>query len=127
MAPYRGTPCRAVLFPAPAAVLTREYLKSPRCPDLRAQTPTRRYTVNASTTNTRPNSSICSTRWVGLCLTLLGPALGFASAASPPQPRMVQVRLSEWAVSLDPKVVAPGTVIFKVTNSGRIPHAFEVE
>jgi len=39
----------------------------------------------------------------------------------------VQVHLSEWAVSLTPPAVPPGRVVFEVTNSGKVPHALEIE
>jgi len=39
----------------------------------------------------------------------------------------VLVKLSEWKVTLTPSVVPPGPVVFEVTNSGKVPHAFEIE
>src|SRR5262245_59649972 len=83
--------------------------------------------MNASRTNTRPGLSIRPLRSTALSLALSSLALMSAHAASAPQPRTVQVHLSEWAVTLDPQLIAPGPVVFKVTNSGSIPHAFEVE
>ena len=44
-----------------------------------------------------------------------------------PAPTVVQVRLSEWKVELNPTTVPPGPVAFHVTNAGTIGHAFEVE
>src|SRR6185295_16619484 len=35
--------------------------------------------------------------------------------------------LSEWTVSLTPSAVPPGQVVFQVTNSGKVPHALEIE
>src|SRR6476620_1446873 len=43
------------------------------------------------------------------------------------KPSTVQVDLSEWTVSLTPKAVPPGQVVFEVTNSGKVPHALEIE
>jgi hypothetical protein len=40
---------------------------------------------------------------------------------------VVQVRLSEWKITLAPSTVPPGPVAFRVTNAGSIEHAFEVE
>ena len=42
-------------------------------------------------------------------------------------PPAVVARLSEWKVELSPAAVPAGTVTFRVTNGGSIPHAFEVE
>jgi hypothetical protein len=50
-----------------------------------------------------------------------------ASAAETPVPSTVQVTLTEWKVSLTPKVVPPGSVVLQVTNSGKVPHALEIE
>jgi len=50
-----------------------------------------------------------------------------ANAAEKPKPNTVQVSLSEWAVSLTPTVVPPGSVVFEVTNAGKVPHALEIE
>jgi hypothetical protein len=83
--------------------------------------------------------SMSSTRVVARpnrSLQLAGLALGlglqcirspYAYAHETSQPRTVQVRLSEWKVALTPKAVPSGPVVFEVTNSGTIPHAFEVE
>src|ERR1044072_5651473 len=51
----------------------------------------------------------------------------YASAYGSPKATVVQVRLTEWSVTLTPDVIPPGTVVFQVANSGTIPHAFEVE
>jgi hypothetical protein len=53
------------------------------------------------------------------------PASGKSAATS--QLRTVQVQLREWKVTLAPQAIPPGPVSFKITNSGTIPHAFEVE
>jgi len=42
-------------------------------------------------------------------------------------PAAVNVRLSEWKVELSQRPIAAGTVTFAITNTGSIPHAFEVE
>lgn len=67
-------------------------------------------------------------------LSLLCVALVVPSASSPygytnpsPTPSTVKVNLSEWKVQLDPAKVPPGPVVFEVTNTGTIAHAFEVE
>jgi len=39
----------------------------------------------------------------------------------------VKVSLSEWKVQLTPGRVPPGAVTFAISNTGSIPHAFEVE
>lgn len=62
-------------------------------------------------------------------------ALGVAATAHPavaqerygPRSSPVTVRLSEWAVELSAASVPAGSVTFKITNAGTIPHAFEVE
>ena len=43
------------------------------------------------------------------------------------EPAAVRVTLSEWKVELSTASVATGAVTFTITNSGTIPHAFEVE
>jgi hypothetical protein len=50
-----------------------------------------------------------------------------ASAAEKSKPNTIQVNLSEWKVSLTPQAVPPGPVVLEVTNSGKIPHALEIE
>ncbi len=42
-------------------------------------------------------------------------------------PDPVRVTLSEWTVRLSTQAVAAGPVSFAVTNTGSIPHAFEIE
>jgi plastocyanin len=42
-------------------------------------------------------------------------------------PAPVSARLSEWTIQLSETTVPAGPVTFTVTNSGSIPHAFEVE
>jgi hypothetical protein len=49
------------------------------------------------------------------------------NAGERPKPNTVHVSLSEWKVSLTPKEVPPGPVVFEVSNSGKVPHAFEIE
>jgi hypothetical protein len=60
-------------------------------------------------------------------LALQGALSPSANAGEKPQPSAVQVTLSEWKVSLTPKVIPPGPVVLEVTNSGTIPHALEIE
>ncbi len=43
------------------------------------------------------------------------------------EPTQVGVRLSEWKVELSQPTIDAGPVTFVVTNTGQIPHAFEVE
>jgi hypothetical protein len=62
-----------------------------------------------------------------LCLALQCLVSPRAEAEVKPKPSTVQVSLSEWKVSLTPKTVPPGPVVFEVTNSGEVPHAFEIE
>jgi hypothetical protein len=64
-----------------------------------------------------------------LCFSLALQCLGStrANADQKPNPSTVQVGLSEWAVSLTPSAVPPGQVVFEVTNSGKVPHALEIE
>jgi hypothetical protein len=67
-----------------------------------------------------------------LSLLCLGLALQCAvssrvNAEEKPKPTTVHVSLSEWKVSLTPKEVPPGPVVFEVSNSGSIPHALEIE
>jgi hypothetical protein len=50
-----------------------------------------------------------------------------AHADEKPKASTVLVKLSEWKVTLTPSVVPPGSVVFEVTNSGKVPHAFEIE
>ena len=56
-----------------------------------------------------------------------GPASAASSTGSTNTARTVKVKLSEWKVELTPSAVPAGTAVFEVTNSGTIPHAFEVE
>jgi hypothetical protein len=63
---------------------------------------------------------------------LFGLALQFAAASrvhaeETPRPNTVHVNLSEWKVSLTPEEVPPGPVVFEVSNSGKVPHALEIE
>src|SRR2546426_11856803 len=50
-----------------------------------------------------------------------------ADADEKPKPYTVHVSLSEWKVSLIPKEIPPGPVVFEVINSGKVPHALEIE
>src|SRR5258706_7731051 len=62
---------------------------------------------------------------LGLALQCVVPSR--ANAEEKPKPNIVQVSLSEWKVSLTPRAVPPGPVVFQVTNSGKVPHALEIE
>jgi len=64
-----------------------------------------------------------------MCVALAVPCLTspYAHADKNTTPSMVRVDLSEWSVQLTPPRVPPGPVVFEVTNSGTIPHAFELE
>jgi hypothetical protein len=72
----------------------------------------------------RPTRALCL---LGLGLALQCVVASHAWADEKPQANTVQVNLSEWKVSLTPSAVPPGPVVFLVTNSGTIPHAFEIE
>ena len=50
-----------------------------------------------------------------------------AGAGEEAKPSTVHVRLSEWKIVLDPAKVPPGPVILEVSNTGKIPHALEIE
>ena len=54
-------------------------------------------------------------------------AAPYGYAVKKPLPSTVKVSLSEWKVQLTPTKVPPGPVVFEVTNTGTIAHAFEVE
>jgi plastocyanin len=58
---------------------------------------------------------------------LLAGILVAAMPASRGNPAPVSARLSEWTIQLSETTVPAGPVAFTVTNSGSIPHAFEVE
>jgi hypothetical protein len=60
---------------------------------------------------------------VGLC----GALPPRASAEETPKPNTVVVKLSEWKVALAPATVPPGPVVLEVTNTGKVPHALEIE
>jgi plastocyanin len=58
---------------------------------------------------------------------LLFAVLGEARTPRSDAASQVSVRLSEWKVELSRRTIAAGTVTFAITNSGSIPHGFEVE
>jgi len=64
---------------------------------------------------------------LGLGLALACVVSSRADAEEKSMPDTVHVNLSEWKVSLTPKEVPPGSVVFEVSNSGKIPHALEIE
>ena len=68
-----------------------------------------------------------SFRLLVVTLGWLGFAAAQARAAASPKPTTVKVSLSEWKVQLTPARVPPGPVTFEVTDTGTIPHSFEVE
>lgn len=64
-----------------------------------------------------------------LCAALVVPTVAspYGRTGMRPMPSTVKVNLSEWKVQLNPTQVPQGPVAFEVTNTGTIPHAFEVE
>ncbi|HEX7077170.1 MAG TPA: hypothetical protein VF363_01980 [Candidatus Eisenbacteria bacterium] len=60
-------------------------------------------------------------------LALLATLAPRVNAEERAKPTSVQVRLDEWKVSLTPETVPPGPVVFEVTNTGKVPHALEIE
>ena len=62
----------------------------------------------------------------GLLFTALALA-GTPAHRIPGDPATVNVKLSEWKVELSQTSITAGPVTFTVTNTGNIPHAFEVE
>jgi plastocyanin len=64
-----------------------------------------------------------------LCALLAGPSFAstYGSGGEAAKPSMVKVNLSEWKVQLAPARIPAGTVVFLVSNTGTIPHSFEVE
>ena len=72
---------------------------------------------------------------IGLCVVALATALlGFESAAAAGQGTAAKAttvlvtagKPSEFKFTLSPKTVAHGTVTFKVTNKGMLPHDFKI-
>ena len=63
-----------------------------------------------------------------LCVGLVLQCVASAPAdADAPGASVVKVSLSEWKVEVAPSKIPPGPVAFEVTNTGKIPHALEVE
>ena len=56
-----------------------------------------------------------------------GALAGLPPRFAPPEPVTVNARLTEWHVELSATTVAAGPVTFAVSNTGSIPHAFEIE
>jgi hypothetical protein len=76
----------------------------------------------------RSMPGLISTCWLlSAALTLPQVAIAHDDDEARPTSAIVNVSLSEWKVQLTPDRVQPGPVILQVTNSGTIPHAFEVE
>jgi plastocyanin len=50
-----------------------------------------------------------------------------SGARTPDDPTGVSGKLSEWKVELSQRTITAGAVTFTVTNTGSVPHAFEVE
>ncbi|HVH09225.1 MAG TPA: cupredoxin domain-containing protein [Gemmatimonadales bacterium] len=71
-------------------------------------------------------SHVASRRWIASYGLLVGLA-GAARGPRPDAPTQIAVRLSEWKVELSQQTIRAGTVRFAVTNTGSIPHGFEVE
>lgn len=69
-----------------------------------------------------PSQSAAALLFAGLTLT--GAA---ALRLTPGDPAAVTAKLSEWKVELSQPTITAGTVTFTVTNTGTVPHAFEVE
>ena len=63
-----------------------------------------------------------------LCVALVLQCAASAYAdTGAPRASVVKVSLSEWKVEVAPSKIPPGLVAFEVTNTGKIPHALEVE
>ena len=84
--------------------------------------------------NTVPKLRSRSIRRTVHSLFLFGLSFAVSSAIASPahagekrEPSTVHVQLDEWKVSLDPSTVPPGSVVLEVSNSGRVPHALEIE
>lgn len=80
--------------------------------------------------NVRSKFRIATGRTLSLlCFTLAlqGLVSPSAGAGEKAKPSTVQVSLSEWEVSLAPSTVPSGSVVFEVTNSGKVPHSLEIE
>jgi hypothetical protein len=54
-------------------------------------------------------------------------AVRTGGATRPEPTRTVDVRLSEWKITLSAPTITAGPVTFAITNVGSVPHAFEVE
>ena len=63
----------------------------------------------------------------GLVFATLSIAASVALRQTPADPIAVSAKLSEWKVELSQTTITPGIVAFAVTNTGTVPHAFEVE
>ncbi len=71
--------------------------------------------------------AIASQSAAGLVFATLTLASGGVALRHTDDPAAVSARLSEWKVELSQPTIAAGVVTFAVTNTGSIPHAFEVE
>ena len=50
-----------------------------------------------------------------------------ALPSRPTEPAQVSAKLSEWTIQLSETTVPAGTIDFAISNTGSIPHGFEVE
>lgn len=60
-------------------------------------------------------------------VTILSFSSPSAGAEERAKPSTVQVTLSEWNVAVTPSEIPPGPVVLEITNTGKIPHALEIE
>jgi hypothetical protein len=80
-----------------------------------------------NTARSRTVRFIVAVSRLSFCLALLAARAPLASAGEEAKPSTVHVKLSEWKVALDPATVPSGPVVLEVINTGKIPHALEIE
>jgi len=85
--------------------------------------------MNPATKSIAPKFLVFARLLFLLCVALATPILvsETSSAAAKAPLTTVRVNLSEWKVELSPNKVPPGPVVLEVSNTGSIPHAFEIE